>query len=985
MNQLTDIQIIECNRQASNEIRPNDLENTSSWRNNLTDVIHLEAGDKVSVYSSFISVDGAGQTNTMDLNGKSLGVMKTLTKTTIASTIISDPADPNYNIAESILETSSQTTKDFEVRDNEINMVVGYYKNMDLDGYVQLPRRFVKNYETTDNPIASFPGWAIPRHDTNTEGRCLSNPWACYMDSDYKYFLSADGTPSDNCLKLRNNGSRYSLMIRNVAHLQKKSGSNDLTFPSSYQHGGSIYSRDPENALYFQYKEIKTLKIPKGFNSAEYVATELTRQLQEIENDSTFTYKQIGNHEAIYKTYSDFTTTKLLESNTYKGFNCGTIGNYEKEQFDASFITAPTGTEPEKQKQCAYYQNYQYLLMKRPDLYEAGQKINSLSGLEFQGQITETPKSNQVLELSLSYTEANLKKFKDFFEVQEKYPEIWAENNLRTADTQSNFYVTNSVNSNNSRYLHMNRTINSKYRTAGESSDEVSLGFSYYKQTIDTYDVNKDELSSQVIFTYYDPLQKDIFYDTPDLNRGELTYGFASRNTATNTINLHPNLLKKADGTIIGLPAILFIGGVIESSRHIGFDYHWNAYGNATIMLWDGRSKVMASADIDRALTFRQTTTARPEKITHPFIETVAESPLNPQFNTKSYLGSDATKVGYDGTHFFFSNFHTPKNVGTTSGAGSDLVHATSDTPIVYKDFEGFVDDASKVVYKMNVKDDFIQFSPVRIPYQVKEKLDVNTGNNSKYLYQRPNINQDYYSIFDSICGLTIEDFGIDEPQWRNSLWGLMGFSYEQLHSTNNVRNERIGSNNINNLNIMTTNAEIPIGDSKIFNQNPFGQSCFNNQLTQPLSFISPDGSNNLYLEYPTIQQSTESIKILAQDFPVSMARGYYSIRSDIISESHFMGGRSDNTIMPIVGVVDKMNAQGDFYFGTESSLQFTMTGKRVLSSINVSLHDPDGSRASVGEYSSILFKIEKPRKLTYNIAQELLLKDEEENKGKKR
>ena len=115
------------------------------------------------------------------------------------------------------------------------------------------------------------------------------------------------------------------------------------------------------------------------------------------------------------------------------------------------------------------------------------------------------------------------------------------------------------------------------------------------------------------------------------------------------------------------------------------------------------------------------------------------------------------------------------------------------------------------------------------------------------------------------------------------------------------------------------------------------------------------------------------------------MARGYYAIRSDIVAESHFIGGRKENTIMPIVAVVDKMNPQGDFYFGTESSIQFTMSGNRVLSSISVSLHDPDGSIANVGDFSSVLFKIEKPKKLTYNIAQEIMLKEEQEKQMKKK
>ena len=1042
MNELVDIKIVECNRQSSNELRTDNKENNSSWRNNLTDVIHLEAGDKVSVYSSFISVDGAGQSNTMDIKGKSLGVIQTLFDTTITSTAITDSASTNFNIAESskeeVLNRYRKVTAtppatgiinidpvgtNFEVKDNEVNIVVSYYKNMDLDGYVQLPRRFVLDNPWEAAGTGDFNGWSKPRFDIPTQGRCLSNPWACYMDSDYKYYRTASGNPLDNCLKLRNDGSRYTLMIRNVAHFKLGTGNNVLE-RSAYQQGGSAHSVDPENAYYYQYKEIKKLSIPQGFNSANYVAEELSRQLQEIETNTTFSYKKKGVHEAVYKTYEDITTTKILESNTYKAFNSGSIDNYEKLGFDALFTPPAVSTEINKGLQAGYVQNYQYIAMKRPDLYEIGQRLNTIQGRQMKTSITRQTGSSarpNIIHTDLPYTDENLQLLKDFFDIQSKYPEIWSDDNLRTAETETDFYVGKGININNSRYLHMNRQEGEFYITSNMTTrDDINLGFSYYEQTTDIpppavdgkYNELKDTLSSQVIFTFFDPLQKEIYYDNPSTERGELTYGFASKDPQFTeggipTINLHPNMLREPNGTIIqpvkynpdgtpirenngtiiNLPRILYTSGGgapgtgvdIEASRKWGFDFHFSAYGNAAIMLWTGRSKINAGADINRSMKFRQTTTLSPEQ-NGPVTETPAQSPLNTAINTKTYIGSDASKIGYDGTHFFFSNFHTPKNVGTTSGAGSSLV-LTDVSPPPFADLEDFVNSAQNVVYKMNVKDDFVQYSPVRIPYEPKQAFPVPAPNvDPNYLYQQPNINQEYYAIFDSICGLTIEDFGIAEEQWADSLWGLMGFTYEQLHSNNNVRTERIGSNNSNDLNLMTTNAEVPIGDSKIFNQNSFGQSTFNNQLTQPICYVQD--VNLLHLLYPTIQQATISLKIIAQDFPVSMARGYYSIRSDIINQSNFLGGRKENTILPIVAVVDKMNPQGDFYFGTESSLQFTMTGNRVLSSVSVSVHDPDGSIANTSEYSSVLFKIEKRRKLTYNIAQEILL-DEEQKKKK--
>jgi hypothetical protein len=76
---------------------------------------------------------------------------------------------------------------------------------------------------------------------------------------------------------------------------------------------------------------------------------------------------------------------------------------------------------------------------------------------------------------------------------------------------------------------------------------------------------------------------------------------------------------------------------------------------------------------------------------------------------------------------------------------------------------------------------------------------------------------------------------------------------------------------------------------------------------------------------------------------------------------------------MPIIGIVDKINGDGDFYFGQESSLEFTVTKPLRLASVTCSVHDPDGSYARCSNQSAVLFKIQRPRSVTFNIAEELL------------
>ena len=129
---------------------------------------------------------------------------------------------------------------------------------------------------------------------------------------------------------------------------------------------------------------------------------------------------------------------------------------------------------------------------------------------------------------------------------------------------------------------------------------------------------------------------------------------------------------------------------------------------------------------------------------------------------------------------------------------------------------------------------------------------------------------------------------------------------------------------------------------------------------------------------YPSVIHKTQSITILAQNLPTRMIRGYYTIRSNIMEGTPFTGGKVNNTTMPVIGIVDKINGDGDFYFGQEGSLQFTITKPLRLASLSVSIHDPDGSYARTSDQSTILFKVQKPVETMFNVAEQIF----QENKN---
>jgi len=233
--------------------------------------------------------------------------------------------------------------------------------------------------------------------------------------------------------------------------------------------------------------------------------------------------------------------------------------------------------------------------------------------------------------------------------------------------------------------------------------------------------------------------------------------------------------------------------------------------------------------------------------------------------------------------------------------------------------------------------------------------------------------------VYDSHCGIFIGDFKLSEEEWIGSLWDLLGFTYDQFNSTRNTRLNKIDTNNRNDLSLITTNAEIDRGDSKIYVQNSFGIPLYSNMMPI-VSHIYKSGATQFLLDYyPPIQQKTESLKIVAEKLPTRMIRGYYTIRSNILQEAPFIGGKVNNTTMPIIGIVDKINGDGDFYFGQESSLQFTVTKPLRLASITCSIHDPDGSYAHCSEQSTVLFKIEKSRSVTFNVVEEILQEQQQQ------
>jgi hypothetical protein len=380
---------------------------------------------------------------------------------------------------------------------------------------------------------------------------------------------------------------------------------------------------------------------------------------------------------------------------------------------------------------------------------------------------------------------------------------------------------------------------------------------------------------------------------------------------------------------------------------------------------------------------------------------------------TQCYVGANDPQLFWDGTHFSFRQLHTAENLGNSMQAGTDA--GWGGVPFTAEgDYAVDVEANSPAggsVYKMNPVEEWTDWTPTRLPYRRIEAHKGPYGTTAgqagppivpvgKHQTGLPpnaiNVNLDVFTIYDSKCGIFIEDLGYDADTWDDGLWGTLGFTYEQTHNASNTRGQRVTATNVNSLSVLTTNAEIKTTNTKTWIQNGAFISLFTDQL--PLAYTMkayapvPDAGTpqwtfgqeaSTYYNPPRITQSVNSMSITAQKLPIEMTRGYYTIRSNIIPNSDYIGGQVNNTHMPVISVIDKMNGQGDFYFGTESDIQFTILKPTTLSSVTVGIFDPDGTLASCDRKSAVIFKIQKQVNTVFDQVSQLMAQEKGKQKSK--
>ena len=158
-----------------------------------------------------------------------------------------------------------------------------------------------------------------------------------------------------------------------------------------------------------------------------------------------------------------------------------------------------------------------------------------------------------------------------------------------------------------------------------------------------------------------------------------------------------------------------------------------------------------------------------------------------------------------------------------------------------------------------------------------------------------------------------------------------------------------------------------------IYNQNIFGAILYQPNILTSL-MLHDNKHTKLYYQYTTpITVDTESLSIVGDNVPKSMLSPFFSMRSDLIDNtSAYFGSVDSGQNLPVMGIVMKNYNSGDYVYGEESSVQFTVTKPKVITSITTSITDPDGSYSRVDDSSAVVYKIQKNKSYPINLLQQL-------------
>ena len=72
------------------------------------------------------------------------------------------------------------------------------------------------------------------------------------------------------------------------------------------------------------------------------------------------------------------------------------------------------------------------------------------------------------------------------------------------------------------------------------------------------------------------------------------------------------------------------------------------------------------------------------------------------------------------------------------------------------------------------------------------------------------------------------------------------------------------------------------------------------------------------------------------------------------------------------MGTVLKNYNSGDYFYGQDEGITFTVTKPKIITSITTSINEPDGSFCRLDDSSAVIYKINKKQMYPINLVQQL-------------
>ncbi len=969
--------LLDCNRRQSVEFSASNLAQTNNalFTNQVSSGITLDIGDQVSIQSAHISQRGAGG-DIIEFAGKNLG-QKNISYTEQINTsyigfgqfLIFGSERIQISPEGFAMERNETITEQVQEIDNQANVVISYYKNANGENNIGLPRNFgnasseasaadaggnIYHGMTTN---ASF--WEVPDGypvGANTYPQSASH--ISSQDWNIVAGINASGAAC-NFRKLKQDNSRYTLfkqklIVWNPAYVGQDIIDEYLLNEANAAQANDEYKSDPAIHPYIKYKQKVPLSVPVGFNSPESVAADLTNQLTKTDDPIFINEAGTENRESV-----------MVNSTTNRAFPCTNFqlfsSSYNKSYFNSAIIPGQFSVDApgppqtlkgndDTMRGCQYLNSYAYVGFKRPEIVEAGRAAFLPQGADTLLDVGVVANASTAeITTNLEWNDENLENLKRFFDAQGLYPEL-----LKGAITdnsgQTNYSDTVNPDSaslsgsfaEEARFLHLD------LKKQGDPSAGDPIGDDMYNVShTDNTPVpvppvaSAPDKSSVPVFIAYNKNSSHLNGSVAEGNSYEtLAFGFAKKINIGSVVV--PQLfIGFTTEKIGGIPSDYYTeqGGEIKQVTKIGYDYHFNAFGNAAII---------PSSGFNALQYFGQQ-----EFVGAPTIRNAYIGANNPTYKFNSVEG-----------RFEFENLHTSEKVGNFYNAGDPDPTAT-----VFGPPESA--QAGQDCYKINKQLHYTTWSPCMFPYSI---IDVQSNGHAaatpitnQKTFVRVNTNLEIGRIYDSHGGVTIEDMGYSENNWSQGFWGLCGFEYGQFNASGaNQKNRLIKYNDVSsNVNGMTTNADITSVDSQSYITNVYGANLFSQMLDSRINFY--DTAKNLANVDATAPSNagvspasvilTNSTRITANDLPRRLLRGYFLLKSDILDQANYF--QTSNPLQTM-GIVGKYQGNDDFISYDGGGPTFTVTRKKTITSIQSQILDPEGELGQVGDNSGIIYRIDK-------------------------